>query len=129
MAHDDDAKEYLAQRLEKPIGRRRYVNVKALILYWEESDKLEKYQEEAQQMEALFQSLHYETQLYQIRMDHSQLGLFRFIADYCIALNACMREGPYPSSLLIIHYGGHGDQDDDKHALDGPQERRAVWKA
>ncbi|KAG9189814.1 hypothetical protein G6011_06682 [Alternaria panax] len=33
--------------------------------------------------------------------------------------------------LLIIHYGGHGDKDDDKSYVGpgGPQQRRAVWRA
>jgi hypothetical protein len=130
MEHDDDAKRYLVRHLERPLGYNRYAGVKALTIYWEESDKMEKYREEAEKLQALFQSLQYDTESYQIPTHDSQMKLLECIARYCNLLSDKWRKRKLEESyLLIIHYGGHGDKDDDKHAVDGPQQRRAVWRA
>lgn len=38
----------------------------------------------------------------------------------------CEESNTKGPSLLIIHYGGHGDSDDDRH---NGEERRSVWAA
>jgi hypothetical protein len=130
MDCDDDAKRYLAHHLERPLIHSRYAVVKALIIYWEESDKLEKYREEAIKLQELFQGLRYDTSFYQIPVQDSHMKLHGFIIDHCNKLSDQRQEKKHEAPyLLIIHYGGHGDKDDDKHAPDGPQQRRAVWRA
>jgi hypothetical protein len=130
MAHDDTAKDYLAQHLERPLGHSEYTEVQALIIYWQESDKLEAYEEEAGKLQELFRVLQYDTEVYKIPVQDSQLNLSEVILRHCNRLSGQLRGSEHdPSSLLIIHYGGHGDKDDDKHATDGRQERRAVWRA
>jgi hypothetical protein len=51
--------------------------------------------------------------------------LRRFVEDSLDDASARAKE-LNSSSLLILHYGGHGDRNDDKHK---GQERRSVWAA
>jgi hypothetical protein len=129
----ESAKQYLSQHLEKPVPLQRYAAVKALIIYWENSDGLVEYANEANNLGEFFQGLQFDTELYKIPVlggQDSELELKAFIIQQQASLTRRMR-GLEAPCLLIIHYGGHGDKDDDKHAtgIGGPQERRAVWRA
>jgi len=130
LADDDENKEYLAQRVEKPVPLVRYAAVKALVLYWENSDRLSEYRGEARKVKSFFEKLNYETELYPIPDTNSQLAVHAFIAKQMVSLADSMSILGAPC-LLIVHYGGHGDKDDDRHYAGpgGPQKRRAVWRA
>jgi hypothetical protein len=130
MANDAGSKDYLAHLIQKPVPLVRYAAVKAVILYWEESDMLGAYVGEAKMVETFFQKQNFETELYPIPTKNSQTEVCSFIAHQNKDLARRMDVLDAPC-LLIIHYGGHGDKDDDIH-YDGPggrQKRRAVWRA
>jgi hypothetical protein len=129
LANDGD-KDYLAKLIEKPVPLVRYAAVKAVILYWENSDRLEDYVKEARKVESFFKELNFETELYPIPKNDSQIEVRGFITQQQVLLTRRMSTLGAPC-LLIIHYGGHGDKDDDKHYTGpgGSQKRRAVWRA
>ena len=93
----------------------RYESISVLILYWEESDD-QGFEKEARDVGNLFhRRCCYKVEYYAIPSKKSQMQLDerlnRFNKDY---------EGP--DRLIIIHYGGHGDQDVNGGKL-------AVWAA
>ncbi|KAI8941752.1 hypothetical protein NX059_002956 [Plenodomus lindquistii] len=129
-AKDDENKGYLVQLIERPVHRERYAAVKALILYWENADRLEEYVNEARNVESFFKTLNFETEMYPIPEMDSQSEAHGFINQQQVLLTRRTRALGAPC-LLIIHYGGHGDKDDDANYAGpgGPQKRRAVWRA
>ena len=118
----------VAKQDEDPASESRYGYVKAVMLYWEDSLRLEDYSSEFKQLEEFFKSLEFETEVYRIPMSDSQFKLHHFIAQQreLLARKQVTLRAP---CLLIIHYGGHGGSDDDKYAPDGFQQRGAVWLA
>lgn len=129
-----EAEKYLSRHLEKPVPFQRYAAVKAIILYWEDSDGFEEYAKEADELKDFFQGLQFDTELCKIPVlcgQDSELELHSFILEKQKQLRRRMRDLDEAPCLLIVHYGGHGDKDDDKHAtgIGGPQERRSVWRA
>jgi len=130
LANDDGTKDYLAKLIEKPVPLERYAVVKAVIMYWENSDRLDDYVEEAGKVDSFFKGLNFETELYPIPKSNSQVEVRWFITQQQVLLTRRMSILGAPC-LLIIHYGGHGDKDDDIHYTGpgGPQMRRAVWRA
>ncbi|KAI4712917.1 hypothetical protein J4E89_001895 [Alternaria sp. Ai002NY15] len=132
FANDEKTRDYLAQHVEKPVSPVRYAAVKALILYWENSDKPSEYHEEARNVECFFRKMKYETELYPIPDIGSQLAVNAFIAKHAHQLSLANGISSLGAPcLLIVHYGGHGDKNDDRHFTGpgGPQKRRAVWRA
>jgi hypothetical protein len=129
-AKDDGSKEYLAQRIGKDVPLVRYAAVKAVIMYWQRSDNVKGYFDEAVKVQQFFKKQNFETDLYAIPMINSQDEVNYFIAQEQVFL-ARRRNVLSAPCLLIIHYGGHGDKDDDIHhdGPGGPQKRRAVWRA
>lgn len=130
LTADDENKKYLAEAIEKPVRRERYAAVKALIIYWENSENLNKYVEEARKVDSFFKSLNFETEMYPIPKTNSQVEVRGFITQQQLSLARRMTTLGAPC-LLIIHYGGHGDKDDEvnRTGRGGPQRRRAVWRA
>ncbi|RAR05684.1 protein kinase-like (pk-like) [Stemphylium lycopersici] len=129
-----EAEKYLSRHLEKPVPFQRYAAVKAIILYWEDSDGFEEYAKEADELKDFFQGLQFDTELCKIPVlcgQDSELELHSFILEKQKQLRRQMRDLDEAPCQLIVHYGGHGDKDDDKHAtgIGGPQERRSVWRA
>ena len=127
-AKGDHAKEQVDQQGDDPPSPPPYAYVKAVMLYWENSDAFSDHEEEARQLESVFKALDFETVVYHIPISNSQLDLHSFIAQQrvIVARREAIVRG---SCLLIIHYTGRGDKDDDVHAVEGPQRRRAVWRA
>lgn len=123
----DDPATYLGERLQKPLNRPYYAHVKACLIYWKESKQIDEYKKEAQDLADLFGELGFTVMSYEIPPENSELELEYFITGQRMEINR-MTSSDTPC-LLIIHYGGHGDKDDDKHSEHGPQERRAVWRA
>ncbi|RAH47764.1 uncharacterized protein BO95DRAFT_512912 [Aspergillus brunneoviolaceus CBS 621.78] len=117
-------KDDLNRRLKDSAQRQGYAAVKALIIYWEESDP--GFEEEGRALAQLFQSsFEYDVDIFPIPSSHSYLRLHNFITQSLLAVtsDAESRKG---APLLIIHYGGHGDRNDDRH---GGEERQSVWAA
>ena len=114
--------EALTRRLNSALKREDWENsndykgISVLILYFEDSD--DGFKEEALMVGKLFElDFHYEVEYYPIPSHHSHLRLDTKI-------NAFLNDHGEPDHLMIIHYGGHGDPNDD-----GAQERLAVWAA
>jgi hypothetical protein len=96
-----------------------YHSVNVLLIWWEDSD-LPGFKSEAQDLEKVFsECFGFSVQHYSIPSKQSQLSLERKIIN--VILDHCSK-----GSLLIIHYGGHGDEDDDRTLK---QERQSVWAA
>ncbi|CAG9981791.1 unnamed protein product [Clonostachys byssicola] len=94
-----------------------YTSVSVLVLYWQDGD--EGYKKEGQAVRQLFEELfHYSVTEFAIPTEKSIFHLRATISQKIMDLAE--------PSLLIIHYGGHGDRDDDKHSN---QECRSVWAA
>lgn len=129
-ANIDDNENYLKHLIEKPVPLVRYAVVRVVALYWQDSDRLEDYVREARMVESFFNGLKFDTQVWAIPGKDSQIEMCRFIAEQQLFLSRQMDLLKAPC-LLIIHYGGHGDKDDDIHYTGpgGPQQRRAVWRA
>lgn len=97
--------------------RNQYKCVWALFLYWEDSD-CRGFQEEARALGELFsRGFHFNIDFYPIPSEQSHVTLDTRI-------NLLLTEHGDANNLLIIHYGGHGDSNDD----DGEQ-KLAVWAA
>ncbi|KAI1088282.1 hypothetical protein F5B19DRAFT_472144 [Rostrohypoxylon terebratum] len=113
-----DALTQLKESLKSSVDFCDYQDVKVLALYWEEAET-DGFKTEGAAVCRLFQDLfHYPTREFAIPSKDSLFNLTRFM----------FQEIPQKEnrSLCIIHYGGHGDRDDDKHS---GQERRSVWAA
>lgn len=93
-----------------------YKGISVLVLYFEDSDT--GFKEEALRVGELFAiDFHYEVEYYAIPSDHSHRRLDTKI-------NAFLDDHGEPDHLMIIHYGGHGDPNDDN-----AQEKLAIWAA
>ncbi|KAJ4394315.1 hypothetical protein N0V93_003532 [Gnomoniopsis smithogilvyi] len=123
MSTESDIRERANAILRDHFNRDRandYDRVKVLLLYWEVSD-MPGCKDEANALAQLFtRRFNYQVQHWAIPPKNSQLLLDRTIAN----LLATILE---PRSLAIIHYGGHGDADDDKNVSSGLREKKSVW--
>ena len=94
-----------------------YKRVSVLMIYWEESDH-DGFEEEARSLGKVFSDeLHFEVDYYAIPSKQSHIKLD-------MRINSLLDECGHRGHLIIIHYGGHGDPNDD----DG-EEKLAVWAA
>ncbi|CAG8953482.1 hypothetical protein HYFRA_00010232 [Hymenoscyphus fraxineus] len=117
-------KEHLNQKIGSAIRSNKYVSIKVLILYWCEGD--EGFKTEGREFGLLLQdTFQYAIEEFAIPSSQSELHL-RGVVNRILLELATTSEEKNASSLLIIHYGGHGDKNDDRHA---GEERRAVWAA
>lgn len=120
-----DWSQTLNDRLQSSIHGRYYEKTSALVLYWQDGHK--SYRDEARLVTRLLQEdLQYPVVEFPIPSSNSYAELMQLITRTLIDIGATSATQKSSSSLLIIHYGGHGDKDDDRHA---GQERRSVWAA
>jgi len=117
-----DIKAKLTQELEGyfPVSPFDYHSVVVLVLYWEKADH-QAYKEEAEQVCELFgKCFGYKLQGQQpVAIPEVKSGLF-----VSREIDNLMYENDENTNLLIIHYGGHGDRDDN-----GKGTKRSVWAA
>ncbi|KAL2065985.1 hypothetical protein VTL71DRAFT_2056 [Oculimacula yallundae] len=117
---DHESKNRFNQQLSArfPVSN-DYSHVHVLLIYWESCDipKEEKnFRDEADDLERLFKiDFHYDVSHFAIPSEESQLALEGAIIQFMLKRS--------PNTLLIIHYGGHGDPDDTA----GEHRRQAVW--
>ena len=98
-------------------SRNDYKSVSVLVLYWQEGD-LSGFKREAYEIGELFETnFHYDIEYYEIPSDNSHMELDKKI-------NSFLDDHGGPDHLMILHYGGHGDSDDEKG-----QKKLAVWAA
>lgn len=120
-----DMDQTLNYRLLSLIHGRHYEKIHALVLYWQDGHP--SYRIEAQLVTRLLRDdFQYFVVEFPIPSSNSYAELMQLISRTLIDIGASTATQRLSSSLLIIHYGGHGDKDDDRHA---GQERRAVWAA
>ncbi|KAI4194485.1 MAG: hypothetical protein LQ350_007736 [Teloschistes chrysophthalmus] len=94
-----------------------YKSISVLVIYWKDAD-MPGFKEEAYSVGALFAgTFRYDVNYYEIPSDDSHMELDRRI-------NTFISEHRDPDDLLIIHYGGHGDPDNET-----AHEKLAVWAA
>lgn len=97
--------------------RNEYKSVSVLVLYWQDGD-VPGFEEEGRSIGELFAvDFHYKVDYYAIPTENSHRRLDTRI-------NGFLDEHGSPDHLLIIHYGGHGDPDDDD-----AQGKLATWAA
>ncbi|KAK0716304.1 hypothetical protein B0H67DRAFT_645944 [Lasiosphaeris hirsuta] len=115
---DSALKSALNKSLEDRFRRSsNYDHVAVLVLYWKDcTDK--GYSQEASQVAELFKgNFGYRVDRYEIPCDASELELDARISNFLLANRK-------PDTLLILHYGGHGNPDDDRG-----QDQESVWCA
>jgi hypothetical protein len=113
---------------QDPLMHSRYSVVKALLISWEESNLSQGYREEAAELQTLFQDLRYDTEYYRIPVQDSHMKLHAFIINQCNILSDQRQEQKHETPhLLIIHYGGNGEQFDDRYRDDRSRHRGAMW--
>lgn len=99
--------------------RNKYLGAAVLALYWEVADHVD-YKKEAVDVVELFKSkFNFHAEAYPIPSTKSQIALSRKIIEFIQIHDA-------QENLLVIHYGGHGDENADRGLDD---ERRSVWAA
>lgn len=97
------------------------------MLYWEDSDSLRDHVIEAGEMDLVFRSLNFETEIHPIPNTDSHYNVEEFLIRQQLSLSLDKRYFDLPR-LLIIHYSGHGDRGDDKYIIDDSQNERVVWR-
>jgi hypothetical protein len=116
--------EHLNQQLESSIRSRDYTAVKVLILYWQ--DGIDGFREEGQLLGRLFEEkFQYCVDEFAIPTKRSYRQLQQFVSKSLLALEE-QADATQGASLLIIHYGGHGDENNDTRQ---GEEKRSVWAA
>ena len=118
-----DLQDVLNERLKEP-RYDTYEVVKFLGLFWE--DGHESYREELRQFQDYLGEIfgYRDAEEFPIPSQDSHLELAARIDKTILDLNKQTRTRR--SALLIIHYGGHGDEDADESRS---QKQRSVWAA
>ena len=93
-----------------------YISGSLLSLYWQQADNAG-YKDESDKVVQFFGSMGFDTAVYPIPSENSHIELLLRI------INLIKSQGK-PGSLVVIHYGGHGDADNDR-GMD--RESQAVW--
>jgi hypothetical protein len=116
---DESLTEQLNTQLSQTFPRSNdYREVHVLLIYWKESvtPKSPSFQDEAIDLALFFNhEFKYTVTQFEIPLDQSEIALKAEI--YRFILNKS------PDALLILHYGGHSDEDDDRET----HRRQAVW--
>ena len=97
------------------------------MLYWEDSDSLRDHVIEAGEMESVFKSLNFDTEIHPIPNLDSHNNVLEFITRQKQSLLFRDQYSDSPK-LLIIHYSGHGDKGDDDYNGDDSQNSRVAWR-
>ncbi|KAJ2992671.1 hypothetical protein NUW58_g2092 [Xylaria curta] len=119
-----DVTDRLNESLQLSMRRSTYASVKVLALYWQ--DGHQGYKNEAQAVVDLFRhSFQYSAEEFAIPSSNSYNHVLGLMTNRLLELGEAAANAR-AASLLIIHYGGHGDRDNDKHQ---GQEKRSVWAA
>lgn len=104
------------------LGHTKYGHALSLIIYWEEG--YTGFKKEGQKLGRFLKGrLGHEVQEFAIPHDSPHVALVHFISKAIIKTNEIMKQRECPA-LIIVHYGGHGDRNDDFH--NGERER-SVW--
>ena len=94
-----------------------YKSVSVLIIHWQDSEDVG-FKDEAYALGSLFANdFHYNVEYYAIPSLDSELSLDNKVTSF-------LKVNGQPENLVIIHYGGHGDADDEDD-----REKLAVWAA
>jgi hypothetical protein len=124
METGDDLAKQLNQKLQSSARSRAYSYAKVLTLYWQ--DGHEDFRKEGQELGQMFKELfQYAVEEFAIPTSQSYLQLHNFVTQSMLHVIKSAEE-KRGAPLLIIHYSGHGDQNDDK--IKG-EEKRSVWAA
>ncbi|KAL9122884.1 MAG: hypothetical protein Q9187_000555 [Circinaria calcarea] len=95
-----------------------YIGGSLLSLYWQYADDAG-YKDESDKVIQFFASMGFDTAVYPIPSENSHIELLSEI------IHLIKSQGK-PGYLVVIHYGGHGDADNDR-GMD--RESQAVWAA
>ena len=112
------------QKLRSLSRHRSYAAVQVLTVYWQDGD--EGFRREGEALGDLFRcAFHYDVIAFPIPTVRSQQRLQHVIQESIFKLeeSTFIKDN---SALLIVHYGGHGDPDDDRKA---GELRQSVWAA
>ncbi|GAW19539.1 hypothetical protein ANO14919_090270 [Xylariales sp. No.14919] len=119
-----DLPERLNKSLDLSLRRRTYESVKVVALYWE--DGHQGYKDEGRAVASTFNRVfQYPTEEFAIPSSNTYAHVLGFMTRVLLEIGTAAEETK-AASLLIIHYGGHGDRDDNIHQ---GQEKRSVWAA
>lgn len=115
-----DKQQTLDTKVQSLLGGNRdtdYDDVMVLILYWKDGDD-PGFKAEADKLQRFFEEnfRDYLVERFEIPSERSYLKLGEFLSNRLLLPNS-------RRSLTIIHYGGHGDEDQDNGR------RRCVWAA
>lgn len=120
LVRKEDINTVLGERFD-PASSTIYKSVIVLLLYWKDADG--DYKSEADQLERLFkQKYNYTVLRFEIPSKDSNLALHDEISRV-------RRQFSTPRSLTIIHYGGHGDRDDERSEGEAYPPKKSVWAA
>ncbi|KAK4205083.1 hypothetical protein QBC40DRAFT_65783 [Triangularia verruculosa] len=115
-SHQSDLLLALNDDLNTTIQSRSCARVKVLVTYWQDGDH-PGYKTEGEEVGQLFQSLfHFDVETFPIPSSDSYVALLGAVTGGLAA----------KPSLFIVHYGGHGDKNDDHK---NGEIRRSVWAA
>lgn len=118
-SQDSGSLRKLNDDLRSSIEQNGHSRVEALVLCWEDGE--DDFKKEALRVKHLWENVfHFPTTVFLIPSKNSHFAVLQSVAG---KLCSVQERGP---SLLVLHYGGHGDADDDKHS---GQEKRSVWAA
>jgi hypothetical protein len=123
---NEDWEKHINSQIELSSRSRSYVCVKVLIVYWEQGDS--GFKREGRELGAMFadkEKFGFAVDEFAIPSSESHLHLLNFIASSLLEVSTYAKE-QRGTSLVIIHYGGHGDRNDDRHS---GEQRRSVWAA
>ena len=95
-----------------------YIRGSLLSLYWQQADHAG-YKDESDKVIRFFASMGFQSAVYPIPSENSHIELLSRIIDL-------IKSQGKPGCLIVIHYGGHGDADNDR-GMD--RELQAVWAA
>ncbi|KAK0670323.1 hypothetical protein QBC41DRAFT_96514 [Cercophora samala] len=121
MAATNQSSDWLSnlnQDLETTVRYHGYAKVTTLVTYWEDGHP--GFVEEGNDVAAMFRNtFNFDVTTFAIPSSDSYPALLKVVLE-CMTAKA---PGP---ALFIVHYGGHGDRNDDRH---NQEERRSVWAA
>ena len=118
---DRPPEEVLDQQLKQAFigGRQEYKFVHVLLVYWQDGDN-PGFEIEATQVGELFKEVfHFSVRKFAIPSVSSELALE-------VEIGSWLLQNGTQDSLLIIYYGGHGDEDYDRSR---EWDRQGVWAA
>jgi hypothetical protein len=120
----EDLTKDLNERIQSLSVFSAYSAVKVLILYW--CDGQDDFRNEGQKLGKLFAtSFNYDVEEFSIPSTNSYLSLHNVVIKRLLDVIKSSKE-KRGLPLLIIHYGGHGEQNDDRRK---GEERRSVFAA